>query len=56
MDHGRLVKEISKNKQEGGKRIERPRLRWFEDVRNIDWNQSLKYCDRRQRTGKNWRP
>jgi hypothetical protein len=55
MDRGRIVKEIPENKPDGGRRFERPRLRWFEDVGNIDGSQSLKYCDRRQRTGKNGR-
>jgi hypothetical protein len=32
MDHGRIVKELSENKPEGRSRIERPRLRCFEDV------------------------
>jgi hypothetical protein len=32
MDHERTVKEMSENKPAGRKRIERPRLRWFDDV------------------------
>jgi hypothetical protein len=32
MDHGRVVKRIYDSKQEGRRRMGRPRLRWLEDV------------------------
>jgi hypothetical protein len=32
MDHGRLLKKIFESKSEGKRRMERPRLKWLEDV------------------------
>jgi len=49
--HGRIVNEISGNKPEGRRWIERPRLRWFETLESICGRHSLKYCDRRQSAG-----
>jgi hypothetical protein len=32
MDQGRIVKKIFESKQEGRRRVGKPRLRWLEDV------------------------
>jgi hypothetical protein len=34
MEHGRTVNKIFEGKPEGTRRIEGPRLRWLEDIKN----------------------
>jgi hypothetical protein len=42
MDHGRIVLKIFKTKREGRRRMERPRLRWLEDVAKDLWEMKVK--------------
>jgi LPS sulfotransferase NodH len=53
MGNGRVKRKIFENKQEGKRKMGRPRKRWLEEVEKIYRRLSFKDGDKRQWTEKN---